>query len=276
MKRSYLSICAIYLNEADYMREWLEFHRIVGVERFFLYNNRSEDRHLEVLAPYVEDGTVVLHDWPMRPGQSPAYDDCLRNHGAESRWIAFIDIDEFLFSPLQRPLPEVLADYESHPGVAVNWVGFGTSGHRTKPSGLVIENYVRRAKLPLLNRHIKSIVNPVEAVRALSPHWFEYRSGLPVDENFNPVDGPVNDGGSFSRLRLNHYVTKSEEEFRAKIAKPRAEGPPLVGRANEKMHRGKLNEQEDFEITVYAPAVREALRRTEARGGEVPTLPAVN
>ena len=65
--KPYLSICAIYRDEAPYLREWIEFHRLVGVERFFLYNNGSEDDHLEVLAPYVEDGIVVLHDWPVFP-----------------------------------------------------------------------------------------------------------------------------------------------------------------------------------------------------------------
>ena len=38
-------------------REWVEFHRLVGVERFFLYNNFSEDNHMEVLAPYIEEGS---------------------------------------------------------------------------------------------------------------------------------------------------------------------------------------------------------------------------
>ena len=35
----YLAICAIYRDEAPYLREWIEFHRLVGVEHFFLYDN---------------------------------------------------------------------------------------------------------------------------------------------------------------------------------------------------------------------------------------------
>src|SRR5438309_11534779 len=132
----YLSLCAIYWNEAFYLREWIEFHRLVGVERFFLYDNESTDDHLEVLGPYIEDGMVVLHQWPMRPGQLPAYNHCLAKHGDESRWIAFLDLDEFLFSPTLRPLPELLAEYEQHPAVVVNWMMFGTSGHLTRPPGL--------------------------------------------------------------------------------------------------------------------------------------------
>ena len=103
--QAYLSIGAIYRNEARYMPEWIEFHRLLGVERFFLFNNRSTDDHLEVLAPYMEEGTVVWHDWPMFPGQREAYEQCLADHRHDARWIAFIDLDEFLFSPTGRSSP---------------------------------------------------------------------------------------------------------------------------------------------------------------------------
>ena len=86
------------------MPEWLEFHRLLGVERFYMYNNRSTDDHLEVLAPYIDEGTVVWHDWPMFPGQRECYEQCLADHGHETRWMAFIDLDEFLFSPTRRLL----------------------------------------------------------------------------------------------------------------------------------------------------------------------------
>ena len=131
----YLAVCAIYRDEASYMREWVEFHRLVGVERFFLYDNKSTDDHREVLGPYVERGDVTIHDWPMELGQPQAYQDCVDRHAGDARWIAFIDLDEFLFSPTGRPLPEVLRRYERWPAVGVNWAVFGSSGHLMRPSG---------------------------------------------------------------------------------------------------------------------------------------------
>src|SRR5436190_16826680 len=97
--KHHLALCAIYRWEADYLREWVAFHRLVGVERFFLYDHESTDGHRSELAPFVDDGTALIHDWPVNPGQREAYDHCVAEHGHESRWIAFIDIDEFLFSP---------------------------------------------------------------------------------------------------------------------------------------------------------------------------------
>ncbi|NEP44421.1 MAG: glycosyltransferase family 92 protein, partial [Okeania sp. SIO2H7] len=63
-----LSICAIMKNEGAYLLEWLEFHKLVGVERFYLYNNNSRDNTVELISPYVDREIVVFHDWPLKRG----------------------------------------------------------------------------------------------------------------------------------------------------------------------------------------------------------------
>ncbi len=72
----YLSICAIFKNEAAYLGEWIEFHRLAGVEHFYLYNNLSDDNYFSVLKYYIDKGTVTLRDWPeewKRYAQSNVY-----------------------------------------------------------------------------------------------------------------------------------------------------------------------------------------------------------
>jgi hypothetical protein len=257
--KPYFSICAIYRNEAADLREWIEFHRLVGAERFFLYDNRSSDNHLEVLAPYLERGIVVYHDWPLFPGQFAAYDHCLTEHRHDSRWIALQDVDEFLFSPTGASVSEVLVDYERHPAVGVNILMFGTSGHRTRPPGLVIEEHTRRDAMPW--PFIKNIVDPTRVVRCLNAHAFAYDYRTAVDENHQPI---IRKGGrtqftSTSRLRINHYYFKSEDEARAKLAKPMAIGGPRPFDFETLDH--ELNAETDETIVRYVPALREALAR---------------
>ena len=60
----YLSIATIFRNEAPYLKEWIEYHLMMGVDHFYLYNNMSEDNYLEVLNPYIEHDIVTLVDWP--------------------------------------------------------------------------------------------------------------------------------------------------------------------------------------------------------------------
>ena len=127
--RCVLAVCAVFKDEAAYLREWVEFHQLMGVERFYLYNNGSDDRYIDAVQMHIDAGTVVLHEWPRRPAQLDAYEHCLRTHGAETDWLAFIDVDEFLFSPKAKLLPDVLAQYAAYPGVGVNWVMFGSAGH---------------------------------------------------------------------------------------------------------------------------------------------------
>jgi hypothetical protein len=261
-----LAVCAIYRNEGRYLREWVAFHKLVGVERFYLYDNRSSDAHREALEPYIEEGTVVLHDWPQHPGQLGAYDHCLEHYGPECRWIAFIDLDEFLFSPTGRPVPELLAEFEDWPGVAVNRANFTTSGHETPPPGNVIENYLRRIDGGA-NRYVKSIVDPDEVVHSLSPHHFLYRFRAAVDETGFPVRGVRTKSVSFEKLRVNHYYTRSLAEFREKRAREAADTGTM-----RPWHESAVRIAEqglgtpDETITALAPRLREELERVSARG----------
>ena len=267
--KAYLSICAIYRDEADYLAEWVEFHRLVGVERFLLYNNFSQDHHLEVLAPYLEEGIVTVRDWPVldgRVGQIPAYNDCLRWHRYDSRWIAFIDLDEFLFNPAGEPLPDVLAEYEEWPAVAVRWAMFGFSGHRTKAEGLVIENYRTRIEFDG-NINMKTVADPTRVTTCLSAHHFDYPYLSAVDENEVPMTGTRTATDSVARLRLNHYHYKSEEEYLAKCARMRAIGRPRevpTAEHFESFRAADANGRVDDSILMYAPALRAALAARES------------
>src|SRR3954471_21483324 len=91
--KPYLAVCSMYRDHAEYLREWIEFHRLVGAERFFLYDNESRDDHEEVLTPYVESGIVEVHAWPTPAsvergvpwGMFAAADDCLARHRGDAR-----------------------------------------------------------------------------------------------------------------------------------------------------------------------------------------------
>ncbi len=273
--KPYLSICAIYRDEADYLAEWVEFHRLVGVERFLLYNNFSQDDHREVLAPYVEEGIVTVRDWPVldgRVGQIPAYNDCLRWHRYDSRWVAFIDLDEFLFNPAGEPLPDVLSEYEQWPAIAVRWAMFGSSGHKTKPGGLVIENYRRRIEFDG-NINMKTVADPTRVTTCLSAHHFEYPYLSAVDEHEVPMTGTRTATDSVARLRLNHYHWKSEEEYVAKCARMQAIGRPRevpTAEHFEWLRAAEANGQDDDSILMHAPALRAALAARAREGARVP------
>jgi hypothetical protein len=154
----------------------------------------------------------------------------------------------------------------------VNWAVFGPSGHVHKPAGLVIENYVERLDIAA-NRTIKSVVDPARVTRFLGVHRFAYDRLGTVDENHYPIFGGRTKSVSYARLRINHYLTKSIEEYRER-SKGFATAPsplyavggerpdPTTGERQfdpEKLKRWEQRAERDEAILQYLPAVRRAV-----------------
>ncbi len=266
--RTNLSLCGCLGYDLPYLIEWLEFHRLAGVERFFLYNNGDREAQRELLAPYVEEGTVTLHEWPVFPApQMSAFKHCLDNHGSESRWIAFVDTDEFLFSPAGNSLSGVLRDYEQYPAVGVCRAFFGPSGQRAKPEGLVTESYTCRWTGWRGSSFVKSVIDPARTVRPVNPHYFRYADDArAVDELHRPVDGQHAQSVSYGKLRINHYFTRSEEEWLQKTARLRPDTGEPYNREWTVEHMREFDRDGELDETILplVPAVREAVaRRTD-------------
>ena len=210
---TYLSACLCFKNAELYLSEWLAFYTILGVEHFYLYDNESEDAFEHSLEPFRSRGMVTLLRYPGRGVQRGIYEHCLGTFGPKTRWLLFCDDDEFLFPARDHSLPEALLPYERFAGVGVAWAMYGSSGHMTRPPGLVIQNYLRRAAVP--DPHVKCIVNPARVVEPiLAAHQFRARGGLVVDEKFHPLRGPFAPLPTIDVLRINHYCTKSRDELR--------------------------------------------------------------
>ena len=109
----YLAICAIAKNEGPYFKEWIEWHRKMGVEKFYIYDNESTDNTREILQPYIDSGIVDYTYYPGYRKQIAAYDDCMTRHREDSRWIAFIDLDEFIVPEKDKSIREFLTRFEA-------------------------------------------------------------------------------------------------------------------------------------------------------------------
>tara|TARA_R110000824_G_scaffold303001_2_gene490802 strand:- start:967 stop:1752 length:786 start_codon:yes stop_codon:yes gene_type:complete len=253
----YLSIVACLKDERLNIKEWIDFHLGVGVEHFYIYDNGSSDGSTEVLHPYIESGQVTYSYNTMDMCQLACYYNALTAYRDQSTWMAFIDLDEFLFAP-GGDLKTRLKDFEGkHPGIAVNEVFFGSNGHETRPGGGVLRNYTKRGKE--INKHVKTICQPQHTVApAFNPHSFYYMNGNAVNELGEPCQGPFNEPGTADIFRINHYWVKSKEEYRNKLERGRADVPSRdpkfrysqQGRDLEKVIL-QDNEVEDTEIWKF-------------------------
>lgn len=238
----YLSVCAIVKNEGPYFTEWIEWHRAQGVDKFYLYDNESTDDTREILKPYTDSGLVEYHFIAGRKKQTEAYDDCLARHRYDSRWIAFIDLDEFIVPVTHRTIPEFLKEYEKFSAVEINWLCYGSGGAKAHTPGTVMERFRKHAyPTAELNRHIKSIVNPRLALNFISSHHPTLLSGYAVDANGCKTKQyffkrtPLHD-----KIRINHYAVKSYAEFLQK--RSRGRGMSLDTRALDYFEKFDRNE----------------------------------
>lgn len=207
-----LSVCAIFRNEARFLKEWIEFHKIIGVQHFFLYNHMSTDNYKTVLEPYIESGIVELTEWtderPHYQWQMAAYQDALQKARGVTRWLAVIDLDEFIVPIEHDSLLEFLKQYENFGGVCINWLMFGTS-HISK----IASHELMTEKLVMCqigcHEHVKSIIQPDTVISMLSAHHAQY---LPDYYQVTPekteFSGQTNPNGSIDKIRINHYWTQ--------------------------------------------------------------------
>jgi hypothetical protein len=141
-------------GEDDYLVEWLEFHRMMGVEHFFVYDNGHAASTKGLLAPFIAQGLVSYIpfpdlDWPGmrrqwtdygRPSiQEVAYGHCLVRYRRHYRFLMRIDVDEFVYPAQKRHASLVQAmkelDLDHVAGIEIPMLDFGSSSHQNKPNG---------------------------------------------------------------------------------------------------------------------------------------------
>lgn len=214
-------ICVIVKNEGRYIAEWLRYHQVAGVDVVYLYDNGSTDDTAERIRPFVESGFVEYTAFPGAGRQLDAYNDCLPRHRWDCKYIAFIDADEFLFkmdadADLVGIVDSIMGLDPNAGGVAVNWRMFGSSGLEHMPTrGGVLDSYLWRASEGMAsNRCIKTVVDPRRAFEFHHVHYPKYFEPYhSISETGERVDGWEYRNDHIEKLRVNHYFTKSKDEW---------------------------------------------------------------
>lgn len=259
-----ISACMIFRDEAPYLKEWIEFHRLVGVEHFYLYNNLSQDNYQEVLQPYVNSGIVELIEWNQESHnvgewdaiQVAAYNDGFIRAREKSKWLTILDSDEFLFPTVENNIPKFLKKYEKNKdfgGLLVNWVGFGTSWVAKIPDDkLMIETLT--LCVPSGNDHFKSIFLTKRVDHVCSPHYVVYKNGF---RHYTP-DGGLPPFIQIDKIRINHYWSR-DEWYLYNVKIPRR---ALWGTSQETcIHWAEAsNQAEGTEILRFVEPLRKRMR----------------
>ncbi|MCH5222991.1 MAG: glycosyltransferase family 92 protein [Muribaculaceae bacterium] len=242
----YLSVCVIAKDEGPYFKEWLDWHISLGVDKFYVYDNESTDNTKELLKPYIEKGIVDYTYFPGYRRQIAAYDDCIARHRFDTRWLAYIDMDEFIVPLKHKSIPEFLKDKEGAPVVEINWLVYGSGGAVKKEPGTMMERFRHHSLSDHpLNRHVKSILDPLRVYGMIGCHEAARINGKAVDTHGNRIKISWKDRKpQHDVIRINHYAVRSYEEFLEKQNRGRASGRAR-NVADEYFRRYDLNDIKD-------------------------------
>ena len=264
-----VAICAIAKNEGPYLAEWAVYHRLLGFGPILVYDHESTDDSSAVLGRLAERGLAEGIEWSVPPETKPqwlAYENGLERLRARADWVAFVDLDEFFVLPRHPSIQAFLAEYDHLDAIGVNWKMFGSSGHETRTEGLVIERFTRCAEKRFRgNRAVKTLAR-IDAIQVPRVHTCVFQEGVRYRTVFGE-EIPASEGRtqevSHGFIRLNHYFTRSREEWEQKAAKGKGAKPtnhPRKHRTGEEFEANDRNEDEEHEIVTFVERVRETLR----------------
>lgn len=124
-----LSVVTIIKDEKMYLYEWITVNMKLGVQHFYIYDDESSDDPLDVLQPFIDQGSVTYHQIRRRLRRNPSIfikgkrwihlKRFFTDYKNDSRWVMHIDIDEFLYGVNDQP-PTTLHKLNSKVNSKVN------------------------------------------------------------------------------------------------------------------------------------------------------------
>eukprot|EP00752_Nemacystus_decipiens_P015810 g14120.t1 len=244
-----LILCTMFKNEEPYLEEWLQYHELLGISKIHLYDNDSTDKSRSLLKKYERSKFVQIHDWPHNGAQTEALNDCLCRFRHATRWMSFIDVDEFIdpapglplstnegslkgrthrwgadhvqlfdgdLSARRKQLRELLEDWSSERHThCMPWVNYCSRGQLWKQKGGVVDNFQELEDMGERKIHMqKPLFRAMEALtlRMIGPHFLLYATEDIAKQYRRNLRCPYEWLDPMT-LRVRHYRSKSLEEY---------------------------------------------------------------
>jgi len=181
-----ICLAAILKEEENFLDEWLLYHRLIGIDHFFLYDDDPKLPLETFLSPHKDYVTVI--PWferhahiPGRNRQTKAYTHASENFAKGFQWITFIDADEFIVLRKHENIKDFLSEFENYSAVSLNWHVFGHNGYYDNPKGLITSSLTRRMLRP--NCNVKTFTKSDAINEISSAHFCRLKYGFRVDAN---------------------------------------------------------------------------------------------
>lgn len=210
-KHGSVCIVAILKGEEPFLDEWLLYHKMLGVDHFYLYDDDEASPLTEFLAPH--QGYVTIIPWhgkayalPGRDRQTKAYWHAVQHYAFAYEWVAIIDGDEFIVLRQHADIKDFLGSFPDAGAISLHWHVFGHNGYYEDPPGLVTASLTRRMFLP--NPNVKTITRTTCISTITTAHFCRMKFGYRVDANGRFYTDNIYPGKT-DVAHINHYQCRS-------------------------------------------------------------------
>ena len=231
-----VALCCIVKNENKYLIEYIEHYKKLGICHFYVYDNNDVDGEHpeEVLQEYIDNGLITVINYRgFKVPQLLAYQNCYNTYNTEYDWMCFFDADEFLKIRTNKynNLNDVLAQskFNNYQVITIHWECYGDSDKLYYYDAPIQERFTQKANYDWMNILVKSIVKCNIGIVIVWDSRIPYsnphvptgagKDGQLMQLAFCNSNGhnsyyyPINNDDEYTDLILNHYITKSTEEW---------------------------------------------------------------
>ena len=228
-----ICICQIIKDEQRYIEEWINYYINLGISKFVLFEDWNSSSHKEVLSKYGDK--IILHKFSeindndkkdkYRLRQDLVWRCFYRLYKDKFDACFFIDPDEYLQCNKEQFFNEIENIYNNDNAKIIRyfWQCMTASGH--------IKDPYPNQKYSIVNTYKDKYINDEsELNNNLKCLIFLNRINSYKEFDLVPHGPYIGDHIHYSQYRLNHYLTKSWEEYKWRLLQ---KGEPIEYELNQ-------------------------------------------
>ncbi len=230
----------MFKNEAINIEEWIKHYLHHGVDHFYMINDASTDDFLSILQPYIDNNIVTLYNtsFPYYLGrQKNLYNTYILPNIKQTKWLVMVDMDEYLWSPKDINLKNVINLFNHLGQIQFYDVLFGSNGHITQPKSIV-NSFTKRQAVP--RKCLKYMVNSNYEFSSLNVHHATFK-----DLSFENIR-------YFQMISLDYFVNNHyncmSKEWWVTVKMTRGDSDHYHQRTLDDFDRLDVNEVEDLRL----------------------------
>ena len=218
-------ICTVAKQENKYIKEYVEHYRKLKIKKIIIYDNNeiNGEKFEDVIKNEIKDNFIKIINYRgIAHPQNKALNDCYKRMNHFYDWIAFFDVDEFLYIINYTTISEFLSlsKFNQCQSILINWKFYGDNNKLYYEEKSLNERFNEPINITININFIKDkyFFSAAKTIvrGGLNLNWGLFPHYLINLKNCRP-DGTILKNYfspyQHSIAYIKHYITKSTEEF---------------------------------------------------------------